>query len=101
VAWLRITGGVLFIAGMVGLIFGAESGRVSLALCIAGMAAWGAALIAQRRRGKQSSLGEDDDALDELLDLLDGSTSGHHNHHRGHGHDVGHDHDAGHDTEWH
>ena len=97
-AWVRITGGFLVIAGMVGLIFGAESVPVSVVLCIAGMAAWIAALIAQRRRGKRDSLG----VLDDVLDNSDGSTDfdGHHSHHGGHDHPEGHDHGGGHDVDW-
>ena len=109
-AWLRITGGVLFIAGMVGLIFGAFSGMTSLALCVVGMAAWGAAVLAERRRGKRDSSGLLDELLDELDDSTDSLSHSSHDqgHHHGERHDHGgghvnaggQDHDGGHDADW-
>jgi len=79
VVWLGITGVVLIVAGvfvpMFGPMLGRDFGRLQLALCGAGLAAWGAAVIARKLRGTRED-SVDGDAAGDFHDH-DGHNGGH------------------------
>jgi F0F1-type ATP synthase assembly protein I len=91
--WLGITAVVLFVAGLLapvlGLILDRDFGHAPLALCIAGMAGLGAALILRRLRGDRDTSGSVDGGVSDAT-----TDFGRHNgHDGGHGGDDG---DGGH-----